>query len=189
MICVIILLAIDSGHIRKGRTGMSSTYKKGYTDKKTIEYIKNNYDQVSLRVPKGDREKYKRLAEVQGKSLNQMIIELLDAENERVLKEEQAKRVLTYAERINEKVATLSVNKEHYSIFQIGNTRIKFYSSPFLTQYCEILKWDDTGYIECTCLNTNSDGLVEDSIDLAFIADRLHLPLDIFKGIEEVRIV
>ena len=39
-----------------------SSYIKGYSDKKASEFIKNNYDQFSLRVPKGDREKYKKLA-------------------------------------------------------------------------------------------------------------------------------
>lgn len=42
------------------------------------KYIKENYDQVSLRVPKGKREEYKAHAEAQGKSLNQLITELLD---------------------------------------------------------------------------------------------------------------
>ena len=75
---------------------MPSKYIKGYTDKKSIEYIKNNYDQVSLRMPKGDRQKYKELAEGQGKSLNALIIDLLNAESERVREEEQKKRIVTY---------------------------------------------------------------------------------------------
>ncbi len=81
---------------------MPSSYKKGYSDKKAIEYIKNNYDQFSLRVPKGDREKYKKLAEEQGKSLNQLIVELLDAEKEAILEEKQVGRVLAYAKLLNE---------------------------------------------------------------------------------------
>ncbi len=76
---------------------MPSKYIKGYTDKKSIEYIKNNYDQVSLRMPKGDRQKYKGLAEEQGKSLNALIIELLNAESERVREEKQKKRIVAYA--------------------------------------------------------------------------------------------
>lgn len=46
--------------------------------KAVTKYIAKNYDQVSLRIPKGDREKYKSFAESQGKSLNALIIELLD---------------------------------------------------------------------------------------------------------------
>ncbi|MCR5397721.1 MAG: Arc family DNA-binding protein [Lachnospiraceae bacterium] len=79
---------------------MSSKYIKGYTDKKSIEYIKNNYDQVSLRMPKGEREKYKNLAEAQGKSLNQLIIDLLDDEVLREAKESKDKRIVAYAKEI-----------------------------------------------------------------------------------------
>lgn len=46
--------------------------------KAVTKYIAKNYDQVSLRIPKGIREKYKAYAESQGKSLNALIIELLD---------------------------------------------------------------------------------------------------------------
>lgn len=46
--------------------------------KAVTKYIARNYDQVSLRIPKGTREKYKAYAESQGKSLNALIIELLD---------------------------------------------------------------------------------------------------------------
>lgn len=46
--------------------------------KAVTKYIAKNYDQVSLRIPKGTREKYKAYAESQGKSLNALIIELLD---------------------------------------------------------------------------------------------------------------
>lgn len=44
------------------------------------KYIKNNYDQIMIRVPKGDRERYKEFAEQQGKSLNALIVELLEKE-------------------------------------------------------------------------------------------------------------
>ena len=46
--------------------------------KATSKYISKAYDQVSLRMPKGKREEYKAHAERQGKSLNALIIELLD---------------------------------------------------------------------------------------------------------------
>ena len=46
--------------------------------KAVTKYIAKNYDQVSLRIPKGTRKKYKAYAESQGKSLNALIIELLD---------------------------------------------------------------------------------------------------------------
>lgn len=47
-------------------------------NKATQKYVKNNYDDIKIRVPKGKREIYKAHAESQGKSLNQLVIELLD---------------------------------------------------------------------------------------------------------------
>ena len=51
--------------------------------KAVTKYIARNYDQVSLRIPKGTREKYKAYAESQGKSLNALIIELLNERTSR----------------------------------------------------------------------------------------------------------
>lgn len=48
----------------------------------TQKYVKNNYDDIKVRVAKGKREQYKTHAETQGKSLNQLIIELLDRDME-----------------------------------------------------------------------------------------------------------
>lgn len=42
------------------------------------KYIKNNYDQIMIRTPKGDRERYKEFAAEQGKSLNSLVIELIE---------------------------------------------------------------------------------------------------------------
>ena len=47
-------------------------------NKATQKYISKAYDQFSVRVPKGKREIYKAHAEAQGKSLNQLVIDLLD---------------------------------------------------------------------------------------------------------------
>lgn len=52
-------------------------YKKSQS-KSVTKYISKTYDQVSLRIPKGTREKYKQYAESIGKSLNALIIELLE---------------------------------------------------------------------------------------------------------------
>lgn len=46
--------------------------------KATAKYIKNKLDDIKVRVPKGKREVYKAHAERQGKSLNALIIELLE---------------------------------------------------------------------------------------------------------------
>lgn len=56
-----------------------------YSDKQnkwTQEYIKKAYDEIKVRVPKGDKEKYKELASSKGMSLNQLIISLLDKEGD-----------------------------------------------------------------------------------------------------------
>ena len=44
----------------------------------TQKYINKAYDQFTIRVPKGKREIYKAHAENQGKSLNKLVVELLD---------------------------------------------------------------------------------------------------------------
>mgnify|MGYP000906668489 FL=1 len=46
--------------------------------KATAKYMKNNLDDIKVRVPKGKREVYKAHAEHKGKSLNALIIELLE---------------------------------------------------------------------------------------------------------------
>lgn len=55
--------------------------KMPYTEaqkKATAKYMKNNLDDIKVRVPKGKREVYKAHAERKGKSLNALIIELLE---------------------------------------------------------------------------------------------------------------
>lgn len=46
--------------------------------KATQKYIKNNYDEIKIRVPKGKKEEYKALAEAEGSSLNQYIIDCIE---------------------------------------------------------------------------------------------------------------
>ena len=46
--------------------------------KATAKYMKNKLDDIKVRVPKGKREVYKAHAERKGKSLNAIIIELLE---------------------------------------------------------------------------------------------------------------
>lgn len=46
--------------------------------KATAKYMKNKLDDIKVRVPKGKREVYKAHAERKGKSLNSLIIELLE---------------------------------------------------------------------------------------------------------------
>lgn len=51
-------------------------------NKATQRYIKKAYDDIKVRVPKGKREYYKAYAEAKGKSLNELIIELLNKDIE-----------------------------------------------------------------------------------------------------------
>ncbi len=90
---------------------------------------------------------------------------------------------------MSDKVATLKIHGNSYSVFQVGDLSIKFYTSPHLKRYCCINKWKDNGYIEYLGEFSGVPEPVEDSIDLAFIARRLHLPQDVFKGIKEVELL
>lgn len=54
-----------------------------YTEKQnkwTQDYVKRAYDDIKVRVPKGKREEYRTQAEAKGKSLNQYIIDLIEAD-------------------------------------------------------------------------------------------------------------
>lgn len=55
-------------------------------NKATQKYIKNNYDTITVRVPKGMRDKYNAHAESKDTSLSKLIINLLneDIKNTRV---------------------------------------------------------------------------------------------------------
>lgn len=44
----------------------------------TAKYMKANLEDIKIRVPKGQRERYKAAAELAGKSLNQYIIDLIE---------------------------------------------------------------------------------------------------------------
>ena len=47
------------------------------------KYNGANYDRIALSVPKGDKERYKAAADARGMSLNQFIIEAIEAEIEK----------------------------------------------------------------------------------------------------------
>lgn len=46
-------------------------------NKATQRYISKNYDQISIRVQKGDREKIQKAAESCGYSMNQFIVDAI----------------------------------------------------------------------------------------------------------------
>lgn len=62
--------------------GDDMAYSKS-SNKAVQQYIKKTYDQVSLRMPKGQREKIQSFAELRGKSLNMYIMELIEEDMKR----------------------------------------------------------------------------------------------------------
>lgn len=46
--------------------------------KRTMRYINNKREKLTLNLPKGDKERYRTHAEGQGKSLTGLIVELLE---------------------------------------------------------------------------------------------------------------
>ena len=62
--------------------GDNMAYSKS-SNKAVQQYIKKAYDQVSLRVPKGQREKIQEHAEREGKSLNSYILQLIEKDMEK----------------------------------------------------------------------------------------------------------
>lgn len=78
-------------------------------------------------------------------------------------------------------------NTTRYSSFQVGDICIKFKTSPYLERYLSILRWDN-GYIECMAKYSTLDQPIEEYIDLRFIAQRLRLPADFFKKVQEVKV-
>lgn len=51
------------------------------SQKKTLDYIRRNYDRLQLVVPIGAREQIQKKAQEQGKSLNRYIMEAVEKES------------------------------------------------------------------------------------------------------------
>ena len=47
---------------------------------RTMRYMKENRDKLTINLPKGDKERYKEYAETKGKSLTGFIVELIERE-------------------------------------------------------------------------------------------------------------
>jgi predicted HicB family RNase H-like nuclease len=59
---------------------MRMAYKdKGRAIKYVNDYKRDNYDRINLLVPKGEKAKIKARAEAQSKSLNQYIVDKINA--------------------------------------------------------------------------------------------------------------
>lgn len=54
-----------------------------YTDaqkRATLKYLQDKTDDIRLRLPKGTKERWRAAAEARGKSMTQMVAELVEAE-------------------------------------------------------------------------------------------------------------
>ena len=49
------------------------------SQKAVNKYIKNNYDRVNLTIQKGKKDEYRKIAQSKGISLNQFIIDCIEA--------------------------------------------------------------------------------------------------------------
>ena len=47
---------------------------------RTMKYMAESRDKLTLNLPKGDKDRYKEFAESKGKSLTALIVELIEAE-------------------------------------------------------------------------------------------------------------
>lgn len=47
-------------------------------NKATQKYVRNNYDEIKIRVPKGTKDRYKDVASEKGVSLNQFIVDCIE---------------------------------------------------------------------------------------------------------------
>ena len=47
---------------------------------RTMKYMAESRDKLTLNLPKGDKDRYKEFAESQGKSLTALIVELIEKE-------------------------------------------------------------------------------------------------------------
>jgi predicted HicB family RNase H-like nuclease len=61
---------------QKGVPDVSEKYQ--YNKKYAEKYLRDKFDEIRIRVPKGRKEEYKELAEKAGKSLNQFIIDQIE---------------------------------------------------------------------------------------------------------------
>ena len=48
--------------------------------KASMKYLKDKTDSIQIRVAKGTKDRWKAAAEIRGKSLNQMIVDTMEAE-------------------------------------------------------------------------------------------------------------
>lgn len=60
------------------------------------KYMKANYDEIKIRVPKGKREQYRAIAEANGISLNAWIVQIVEIAAESYFSQRLFFYILTY---------------------------------------------------------------------------------------------
>lgn len=78
-------------------------------NKATQKYIKNNYEEIKIRIPKGKKEQYKQLASKKGLSLNSFIVELME---QSLL---DAEDVISPASKVKNVLSSMAIEDMHFS--------------------------------------------------------------------------
>ena len=78
-------------------------------NKATQKYIKNNYEEIKIRIPKGKKEQYKQLASKKGLSLNSFIVELME---QSLL---DAEDVVSPASKVKNVLSSMAIEDMHFS--------------------------------------------------------------------------
>lgn len=83
-------------------------------NKATQKYIKNNYEEIKIRIPKGKKEQYKQLASKKGLSLNSFIVELME---QSLL---DAEDVVSPVSKVKNVLSSMAIEDMHFSNDFIG---------------------------------------------------------------------
>lgn len=78
-------------------------------NKATQKYIKNNYEEIKIRIPKGKKEQYKQLASKKGLSLNSFIVELME---QSLL---DAEDVVSPVSKVKNVLSSMAIEDMHFS--------------------------------------------------------------------------
>lgn len=93
-------------------------------NKATQKYIKNNYEEIKIRVQKGKKEQYKKFAKEKGYSLNAFITNIID----RTI--DETNNVIDPASKVKQTLSSMAIEDMYFSndfiekIFKIANGEI-----------------------------------------------------------------
>lgn len=79
-------------------------------------------------------------------------------------------------------------NKDGFTVFSVGDTRLRFRAPRSLEHYVRVKQWDD-GYLVVDAKYSHLSDPEEDYIDLVPILEDLHIdPKVFFSGIQDVEV-